>query len=60
VILFDDFGSIIEIQLPANDASEIDLGAYEQCEYDQAIANIATRYIDIESNPAIHPIGKQC
>ena len=53
VILFDDYGSIIEIQLPANDASEVDLSAYEQCEYDQAIANIATRYIDIAQLPNI-------
>ena len=59
IVLFDEFGQY-EISLPTNDASEIELEGHAMHEYESALAGIATKYLDIQSDPNEYSIGIQC
>ena len=57
--MFDDLGNLYEISLPATHG-DIELDGYMLSEYESAIANIATRFLDMKADPNNHPTGKQC
>jgi len=59
IVLFDENGQY-EISLPTNDASEIDLEGQAMREYEQAVAGIATQFLDMETDPNYYPIGIKC
>lgn len=59
IVLFDENGHY-EVSLPTNDASEIELNDALMYQYEQAIAGIATQFLDIKSSLNNYPIGIQC
>ena len=48
IILFDEYGEY-EINLPTDDASDVELDDVSMLDYEKAICMIATRFLDIQS-----------
>mgnify|MGYP001465822003 CR=1 FL=1 len=56
--MFDEYGNTFEISLPTNDDKDVELHGYMLSQYESAIANIATRFLDMEININKHSLGK--
>lgn len=46
--MFDEYGNTIEIKLPSSDDKVVDLHGHMLSQYESAIANIATRFLDMK------------
>ena len=58
--MFDDQGNTYEINLPTDDDQDVDLHGHMLSQYESAIANIATRFLDMKLDLNQHLVGKQC
>lgn len=59
IILFDEYGQY-EINLPTDDASDVELDGHAMREYESAVAGIATQFLDMTTDPDHYQKGKQC
>lgn len=58
VVMFDEYGNTIEIKLPSSDDKDVDLDGHMLSQYESAIANIATRFLDMKLDTNQNLLGK--
>lgn len=56
--MFDEYGNTIEIKLPSSDDKDVDLDGHMLSQYESAIANIATRFLDMKLDINQNLLGK--